>query len=177
MDLLLGGLISDTIEYDKIAEAPQDFIDDVFLLAFQYFEGWKNINRYIISPDERPQVLATSWILSLLDFRCLYLGGVSKNDENILENKNWRYSADMLATRSDGKISLVVDCTTSVPPNEKIDKIKNTANYLSKKVGKEVNPVIFCSVEASMSKGEAVKKGVFIIDPQSMLVVPCHSKS
>jgi|GEM_PF-1604063 hypothetical protein len=58
----------------------------------------------------------------------------------------------------------MVDCTTSVPTNDAIDKIRNTANQINLKIGSTFIPTIFSSVDCTSSIEHAKDTGVVIID-------------
>jgi hypothetical protein len=55
-------------------------------------------------------------------------------------------SADIIAYDPEINILLIVDCTTTQPKKDKINKIKNTSDYISQTIKDvPVFPVIFCS--------------------------------
>lgn len=66
-------------------------------------------------------------------------------DETYYVNGRER-SADIIAYDPENNTLLVIDCTITQPRKDKINKIKNTSDYLSEKI-KDVLifPVIFCS--------------------------------
>jgi hypothetical protein len=73
----------------------------------------------------------------------------------------------------------MVDCTTSVPPNDAIDKIRNTANQINLKIGSTFIPTIFSSVDCTSSVQHSKDTGVIIIDRddiEELLKLISHSQ-
>ena len=98
-----------------------------------------------LPPQTKKQVAACCWLLALIGFRSLNLGAVENFDETFYINGRER-SADIIAYDPEVNILLIVDCTITQPRKDKINKIKNTSDYISQKL-KDVLafPVIFCS--------------------------------
>ena len=61
-------------------------------------------------------------------------------------------------------MTLVIDCTVTVPSSEKLDKILNTSKYIQKYSGKRFTPVVITNKDAPISMQEATKNKVTIID-------------
>jgi hypothetical protein len=160
---------------------------DILLDSFEFFKEAKaNLKRSITSKKNyRYQVLAVSWLLGLMGFRIIPLGIFKNKDEYIFENEvQTEHSADILAEGSG--ILLVIDCTVSVPPLDKITKIRNTINHIRTKINTKVNKtiirVIFSAVDCSPLKDDARNKGVYIVDNKDieflyMQIINGHSAS
>jgi len=111
--------------------------------------------------DDKIFVMAVSWLLEMINMRTIMLGG---RFEAIRENRIEKGSADILACDSISKRLSVIDCTVSPPPANKIDKIKNTANYVSYKINNIAKPLIITPSAASAAKQAAKTNGVTILD-------------
>lgn len=158
-DTVYGSEISDKSERSRKVEKTKFPL----FSAFNHFRAGKNFADYILSYDNKKQEVSTTWLLALLDFVPVRLGAVDKNDEKMCHED--RYAADIIAYTTNNEISsLVVDCTTSVPPNDAIDKIRNTANQINLKIGITFVPTIFSSVECTSSIQHSRNSGVTIID-------------
>ena len=133
------------------------------LHGFNQFKASRNFAEYVCSSDDDQQVVSTTWLLSLLDFATLELGGYVHEDEKIYDDD--RYAADILAYNADRQMFLVVDCTKTVPFDNKIDKIRNAAEEINKRIGENIFiPVIFSTVYCESSVSRATNVGVVIID-------------
>jgi hypothetical protein len=163
----LGKIEEDKIDTDGILEAPYNY--DILLDSFQLFQARDNLKEYLISKkDDKYQVLAVTWLLGLIGFRIIPFGILDKNhNENILEKRTkTQFSADILA--EDSGLLLVVDCTVSVTPQDKIVKAINTVKHISANNNKTVTPVIFSAANCLTLKDNARSVGVHIIDSQDL---------
>lgn len=87
----------------------------------------------------------------------------NKPGESIQENgKILNYSLDIIANVDE--VFLAIDCTITVPNNQKIDKIFNAAQYLSSTTNQIFIPLIVSNAFASGTKEQALKNKVIIID-------------
>ena len=133
------------------------------LRGFNQFRAGRNFAEYIFSSDNKKQEVSTTWLLSLLGFATIELGGYHHEDEKIYDDD--RYAADILACNVDRQIFLAVDCTKTVPHDNKVDKIRNAAEEINKRIGENIFiPVIFSTVDCKSSIPRATNVGVVIID-------------
>jgi hypothetical protein len=163
----LVNIEENSIDTDGILEAPYNY--DILLDSFQLFQARDNLKEYLISKkDDKYQVLAATWLLGLIGFRIIPFGILDKNhNENILEKQTkTQFSADILA--EDSGLLLVVDCTVSVTPQDKIVKILNTVKHITARLNETVTPVIFSAANCLTLKDNARSVGVHIIDSQNL---------
>jgi len=134
---------------------------DPFSQTFALFDAGKNMENHLLNPkDEEDLVASFSWLLEMIDIRSLKLG----RDEMVRENKTGKGSADIIAYDSESNKVLVVDCTIGVPLESKIDRIGNTAKYISRKITSPVKAVIISSAKCPAVKDQAQKYYVKILD-------------
>jgi len=136
---------------------------DPFLKAFALFDAGKKMEEHLLNPKKAEDLVAAfSWMLEMIDVASLQLG----RDETVREDAASKGSADIVACyrESNTRTILAIDCTTGVPGEPKIDKIKNTAEYLSRKIGLPVKAVIVTSQKSVMTKELGQKNSVKIID-------------
>jgi hypothetical protein len=132
-----------------------------FLQMFSLFDAAKKMEEHLLNPaDAEDFANAVTWLLECIDVRCFKLA----KGETIRENKTEMGSADIIAFCSNEKEIIAIDCTIGVPQEPKIDKIKNTAEYVSRKIGLPVRAMIFTSKKAMMVKESANKCNVKVID-------------
>ncbi len=135
-----------------------------FLAAFVLFDAGKKMEEYLLNPKKAEDLVAAfSWLLEMIDVASLQLG---RRDETVREDKASKGSADIIACYRESNAStiLVIDCTMGVPDEPKIDKIKNTAEYISRKIGLPVKPLIVTSEKSVITKELGQKHSVKIID-------------
>jgi hypothetical protein len=139
----LGQIGFERVDTDEVLRPP--FHVDPLLDTFLLSEAKGQLIHYITSADEKKQVAACSWLLALIGFKSLNLGAVENFDETFYINGRER-SADIIAYDPEVNILLIVDCTITQPKKDKVNKIKNTSDYISQTI-KDclVSPVIFCS--------------------------------
>ena len=133
--------------------------------AFKEFKAFDSFKNGFEDYKEQPQIRSSIWLLSILDANPIALGILDKNrdGEQITENGvRLNFSADIIADFDD--VPLVIDCTTGVPETQKIDKIYNTARYLTKKTSKTFLPIIISNQSAKGMKQEAIKNSVLLLD-------------
>jgi hypothetical protein len=125
--------------------------------AFDFFKnGFEDLK-------EHPQVKSSIWLLSLLDANPIPLGIFDKDGEQIMKNGNkLNYSGDILAIFEG--VPIIVDCTVSVPNTQKIDKISNTAEYLTKTTGKRIIPLMISNQPGKAMRQEAYNNQVLLLD-------------
>ncbi len=130
--------------------------------AFNYFENGFHEEK------EKPQIISTIWLLSLLQFNPIPLG-IDKRDGESLETngKILNLSADIICSNNSG-YSLAIDCTVGVPPPEKLDKILGTAKHLEKHSGKRFVPILLTNKDAPISFEQAKVHGVVVIDKSNI---------
>jgi hypothetical protein len=135
-----------------------------FKKAFILFDAGKKMEERLLNPKEKEDLeFAFTWLLEMLNFSAINLG--LGKDEIIREEKTQRGSADILAISSeDPKEIIVIDCTIGVPDGNKIDNIKNTSDYISRKIGIPIKPVIVTPAITSVVKEDGRKHGVIILD-------------
>jgi hypothetical protein len=146
----------------NISQMPRED-SDPFLKTFTLFDAGKNMENHLLNPKKPEDLVnALSWMLEMLNFSALQLG----RDERISEEKTEKGSADIIACYSEANTQaiVVVDCTIGVPDEHKIDRIKNTAEYVSRKIGLPVKPVIVTSEKSEMTKEAGKKHAVKIVD-------------
>ncbi|MGO8805336.1 MAG: hypothetical protein ACLQO7_01855 [Candidatus Bathyarchaeia archaeon] len=147
---------------DRILQFPSESCDP-FLKAFLLFDAGKKMEEHLLNPKEAGDlVFGFAWLLEMTGISALQLG----RDEIVREEKAVKGSADIIACyrESTGSTILAIDCTIGVPDGNKIDKIKNTADYLSRKTGSPVKAVIVTSEKSSTTKEIGQKNAVKIID-------------
>ena len=106
-----------------------------------------------------------STFLELLHFSTIHLG---KDGETIRENKMEIGSADILLYEAENENLFLIDCTLRAPSNQKIDNIRNSADYISRKMGYQIKPIIFCASNCPQVKEGAVKTNVKIYDLEDL---------
>jgi hypothetical protein len=112
------------------------------LQAFRLFHAFNYIENGFNEEKEYLQIMSTVWLLSLLQFNPIPLGLRTKNGENLDINGNvLSLSADILASNNEG-YSLVIDCTVTVPPADKLNKLLNTSKYILEHSSKKFIPVV-----------------------------------
>ena len=81
---------------------------------------------------EKKHVAGVSWLFSLIGFTVipLALGNFDNRKDEKIPQTQPEYSSDILL--SDGVRIFVLDCTSSLPPRDKITRIRNTAGYIKK---------------------------------------------
>lgn len=87
------------------------------------------------------QTTGVSWLLNLLGFRTIDLSrmkGKTKLNLETIRGSRRQDSCDLLAVLGTDKV-LAVDCTITVPPSDKIEKIHNTANAIAEVLVKELS--------------------------------------
>lgn len=136
---------------------------DPFLRVFSLFDAGKKMEEHLLNPKSAEDLVAAfSWLLEMISITSLQLG----KDESVKEEKTERGSADIIACyrESNSSVILAIDCTIGVPDGHKIDRIKNTADYVSRKIGFPVKAVIVTSQKSSITKEQGQKYFVKIID-------------
>lgn len=135
-----------------------------FTKAFNLFDAGKKMEEHLFNPKNSKDLEeAFTWLLEMINITAIRLG----KDEAIREEEKMVIgAADILAIYSESNADriIVIDCTASVPDGNKIDKIKNTADYISRKISYPIKPVIVTSQNTSLTKDEGKKHGVKIID-------------
>lgn len=130
---------------------------------FKKFKAFDDFVKGFEADNELPQIRSTIWLLSILDICSIPLGVYNKPGESIQENgKILNYSLDIIANVDE--VFLAIDCTITVPNNQKIDKIFNAAQYLSSTTNQIFIPLIVSNAFASGTKEQALKNKVIIID-------------
>lgn len=122
------------------------------------------MEEHLLNPKNAEDLVAAfSWMLEMINIPALQIAG---RDEKIREEKTEKGSADIIACycESNTQRILVIDCTIGVPDGPKIDNIKNTAEYVSRKIGNPVEAVIVTSKKSDMTKAMGQNHGVKIID-------------
>lgn len=134
---------------------------DPFSKMFSLFDAGRKMEERILDPKgEVDLTSAFSWLLEIIDIQSLRLG----KDENIREDKMPKGSADIIAYYSNSKKILAIDCTIGMPDGAKINRIKNTADYISRIIQLPVKAMIVTSVNASIQKDIAKKHNVNLLD-------------
>jgi hypothetical protein len=133
------------------------------LKTFALFDAGKEMEEHLLNPnDDEDFAASVYWLLEGLDIRCLKLR--RGRSEVIRENKTEKGSADIIAYDSKYRKLIVIDCTIAVPQAGKIDKIKSTADYISRKITYPVKAAIFTAKKAVAMKETANKCEVKLID-------------
>lgn len=133
--------------------------------AFDLFDAGKKMETHLLNPhDDKDFEASVSWLLEMIGFETFRLG----QDEIVRENNTEKGSADIIVDERsreyEGCRLLVVDCTMRVPRADKVDKIRNTADYISRKITFPVRAVIVTADRAPVMKQQADRLGVKIID-------------
>lgn len=136
---------------------------DSLYSGFRNFKAFDYLKSGFEEDKEQPQISSTIWLLSILNINSVPLGIIKRDGETIQENgKLLNYSVDILAQADE--VFLAIDCTVTVPSNQKIDKILNSTKYLNKKTNQNYIPVIVSNQYTSSAKEDAIKNKVVIID-------------
>ena len=134
---------------------------DPFSQTFALFDAGKNMEAHLLNPKNDEDFTASfSWLLEMTGIQSLKLG----RDETVRENKTHKGSADIIAHDHESNKVLAIDCTIGVPSESKIDKIKGTADYISRKITFSVKAVIVTAAKAPAQKDQAIKYHVKILD-------------
>jgi hypothetical protein len=136
---------------------------DSFSKALALFDAGKKMEEHLLNPREPEDLVAAfSWLLEMINIASLQLG----RDETVREGLESKGSADIIACyrESDACTILAIDCTIGVPDEPKIDKIRNTADYISRKIGLPVKAVIVTSQKSVTTKELGQKFSIKIID-------------
>jgi hypothetical protein len=147
-----------------VQQFPQD-ASDPFLKVFSLFDAGKKMEEHLLNPKESGDLVAAfSWLLEMINIKSLQLQ--LGQGESVREDKAPKGSADIIACYYGPNSStiLAIDCTIGVPGTQKIDRIKNTAEYLSRKIGFPVKALIVTSANSSSTKEQGQKHSVKIID-------------
>ena len=134
---------------------------------FKSFKAFDYLKSGFDESKEQPQISSTMWLLSILNINSIPLGIFKRDGEQVQENgKLLNFSVDILAQVDE--VFLVIDCTVTVPDSQKIDKILNTASYLTKKTNCDYIPVLVSNQETSMTKEFAMNSKVVILDKKDI---------
>ena len=153
----LGLLDREEVSMVQFTSQPPDPISQTFGL----FDAGKKMEEHLLDPKtDKDFVASVSWLLERIDIRPLKLG----RDETVRENRTEKGSADIIAYNSEPKEVLVIDCTIAVPSETKIDKIKSTAEYISRKITFPVRAVIVTAKKSPLAKQLASRYDVKILD-------------
>ena len=146
---------------DMLVFEPTPKNSDPFSQTFALFDAGKNMEKHLLDPkDDEDLEASVSWLLEMMNIRSLKLG----RDEAVRENKTEKGSADIIAYDPESRKMLVIDCTFGVPSGTKIDKIKNTADYISRKIMSPVKAVIVTAKKSATQKDVGRRSDVKIID-------------
>jgi hypothetical protein len=136
---------------------------DPFIKTFYLFDAGKKMEDHLLDPkDSDDLVSALTWLLEMIGIEALKMG----RDEYVREEKSEKGSADIIACYRDSSsiTILAIDCTMGVPDEHKIDKIKNTSDFISRKIAFPVKPVIVTSERSRITKELGLRYSVRIID-------------
>lgn len=132
-----------------------------FSQTFALFDAGKNMEEHLLDPrNDEDLVASVSWLFEMIGIWSLKLG----RDETVRENKTEKGSADIIAYDPESKEMLLVDCTIAVPSEPKIDKIRSTADYISRKIGSPIKAVIVTAKKSTAAKQLARRCYVKLID-------------
>jgi len=142
--------------------------ENTLFYLFNQFEANEIFEKNIYESPKSQALfeLSISWLLELLGYNTIYL---SKDGEILKEDKIHKGSADIIAYNDISKFFYVIDCTISPPSSEKIDKIRNTAEYIARKNDMFVKPFIFCAQNCYAVKNDNKNVGVKIIDKEDII--------
>ena len=133
------------------------------LSLFKKFKAFDDFIKGFEDSKELPQIRSAIWLLSILGICSIPLGLYNRPGESIqVDSKILNYSLDIIANVDE--VFVAIDCTTTIPDNEKIDKIFNTAQYLTSTTNQKFIPVIVSNAFANFTKEQALKNKVIIID-------------
>lgn len=104
-----------------------------------------------------------SLLLTLLNFPTVNLGSFGNEGEQIKDSRVQSFSCDIISFVSQINSCLIIDCTLSVPTEEKINRIHNTTSYLEEKLSAKLIPVIISAARVP-SKHTATTAKVRVID-------------
>jgi hypothetical protein len=158
----IGVVLRFRIYGEDILKAP--YIPDPLIDAFRMFNAKINFYDYLTSKSSEPKrVASTSWLLSMLGLNLIPLGLLDREkDEKIISSRS-QYACDILAF--NGRTLFAIDCTDTAPKPNKVDKIKNTSDYLMRAAKvTEVVPVIICGEDCPTVRSNARINGVMVIE-------------
>ena len=152
-------------------------------MSFSYFDGGKNLESYLLRPRGKEAAgqfsSAVSWLLELCGLRVLNLS-LLPDAEHLRINGKEEGSCDILAALESGQKSsvLLIDCTTAVPRQDKLARIRLTGEEITKHVASlfdklqvTVRPVLVVSKEVPELRNPEYLQGRAHILDQSHLKV------
>jgi len=144
------------------------------LETYKLFEANEILDRNFENPNnDKDFELSVYWYLELIGFHTIKL----EKGEIIRENKINKGSADILFYDNESKTMFAVDCTIGVPAADKIDKIRNTSNYISECYKFPVKPIIFTPKICTAVKSNAKENEVNIIDKEDIIILKQYFKN
>jgi hypothetical protein len=152
--------------------------------AFSYFEGGRNLESYLLNPRGKQAdsqfSSAVSWLLQLCGFRVLNLSLLPDAEHLRIDGKE-EGSCDILATLESGSTSsvLLIDCTTAVPRQDKLARIRLTGEEIAKqaaglfeKLQVTVRPIIAISKDVpELRNPEYLQAGTNILDKSQLQIL------
>lgn len=139
--------------------------DRIHTAAFSLFNAEEKMLKNLIEPKTANDFeTAVAWILQLFGLPTIKLSKIGEK----LADKMTAGSADIISVASQGDKLYCIDCTSTSPPSDKIDKIRNTAEIISSKVNAIVKPVLFSPILCQNTKRDASDSGVRILDREDI---------
>lgn len=106
---------------------------------------------------------ATGWLLTLMGFRVVNLGGT--NHERL--DGDPMMTTDIIGFHDQRKVIILAGCTISDPPNADFDKLMRSREEVARRVAESnsiIIPAIFTSLRVTVAKDAGMKHGVRVID-------------
>jgi hypothetical protein len=156
-------------DYEQLLNKIDQGKDEQFVMTrscmnFRIYDLLKqNINQNIDTKYQQ----SVSLLLSLLNFPTVNLGSFGNEGEQIKDSKVQSYSCDIISFVNEINSCLVIDCTLSVPTEEKINRIYNTTSYLGEKLSTKLIPVIISAARVP-SRDTATTAKVRVIDKSEL---------
>ena len=135
---------------------------DLLIESFKLFDARALLESNLRNPANADDFeTAISWLFQLFGYRTLHF---NKSGERITEKLVIKSSADLIMYYIKENKLYCIDCTVTSPPSDKIDKIKHTSEYISRKINTPVTPLIISAIPCPSSKKQAKEVEVTILD-------------
>ncbi len=148
---------------------------DPFVEALGHFDGGKHLREYLSRPQLAknqplpPFEAGVLLTLSALNLRYAPLM-VYREAETLRDEGREVGSADIIAFDHECGL-LVLDCTSSPPPDDKIQKLRNTVQALSRWMTVPIRGVIICASDVTVFRQKSSEYGINFIDASQLQAI------
>jgi hypothetical protein len=161
----------------------QPFAPDGLLIeALKYFEGGQHLQEYLskVQPVKGQQPMLPFEAGVLLTLAAINLRHVPlmvfRDAESIHVEGQSNRSADIIALDPDLGL-LVIDCTTGVPSDQKIQRLRNTVQYLGSLLPCACRGILICSENVDTLRRNAEHYGLAFVQADQLLGIWNHAHS